>query len=212
MKNGIKYLVAGLVATGLTVSSYATISATLNAANNSYVTDNTGSLNYLSGDRVELGTFSVAPTVGSPSLANFTVFATALTGTGIGVGSFSATGTIPSAGAFSHTQIYLVVFNNASGVNPSQLAIADVNDAINTAWRFPADADIPNSTTFELDSLFSGTTGAAVAAGQIIYGSVGQDASGPYNLLKTQLVPEPSTWMLVGTGLIGLLGLRRRRS
>ena len=25
-------------------------------------------------------------------------------------------------------------------------------------------------------------------------------------------VPEPSTWMLVGTGLLGLLALRRRRS
>ena len=210
MKNGIKYLVAGLVATGLTVSSYATITATLNAASNSYVTDNTGAANYLTGDLVEIGAFSVAPTVGSPSLANFTVFATGLTSSG----GFSVSKTLNPAGAFSHTQVYLVVFNqaNANIIGTTQLAIADVNDASNTSWRFPADADVPSSTLIELDSLFNGTTGNLATGAQILFGGHAQDPSGPYNMLETGLIPEPSTWVLVGTGLVGLLGLRRRRS
>jgi len=211
MKNGIKYLVAGLVATGMTVSSYATITVGLQTAFNAFVTDNTGANNYLSGDLVEVGSFASAPTVGSSSLAGFTVFGSGLTGTGAGAGGIGLSMTGPD-GVWTHNQIYLVVFNAATAGAATQEAIADVGDGSNSKWKFPATADTIPSTTIDVQDLFTAGGGTALATGgQIIYGTAGTDASGPYSLLETKtLVPEPSTWMLVGTGLIGLLGLRRR--
>jgi len=211
MKNGIKYLVAGLAATGLAVSSYANITVGWSTAKNSYITDNTGAAGYLSGDLVEVGSFASAPTVGSPSLAGFTVYGTTLTGTGGNVGIFSGSVNAPDAG-FAHNQIYLVAFNNATGtVTPgvTQLGIFVVNDSTVPSWKFPATADIPNSTAIDLQDLFTGNSGALVSAATVVYGSTGTDG-GTYSLAELKVVPEPSTWMLVGTGLLGLLGLRRR--
>jgi len=212
MKNGIKYLIAGLVATGMTVSSYANITVSLSTAFNAFLTDNTGAANYLSGDLVEVGAFSVAPTVGSPSLANFVVFGTALTGTGGLAGTVSLSKNASDVG-FSHTQIYMVVFNNATGVGATQEGIFDVALASKPSWKFPATADVPNSTAIDVQDLFVAGGSANLAPGaQVVFGGKGTDPSGPFSLAETALVPEPSTWMLVGTGLLGLLGLRRRRS
>jgi len=214
MKNGIKYLIAGLVATGLTVSSsYAAISAAFTAEGSSFVTDNTGPANYLDGDLVEIGTFTNgAPTVGSSSLSFFDVFGSILTADG----AFSGNGAAVSAGVFSHAQIYLVVFNAATQGAATQEAIVDVSDASNSRWKFPADADVPNNTSISLDDLFAtpGPSATLATGATVVYGTVGVDPGdgGPFSLLETKLIPEPSTYMLVGTGLLGLLGLRRRRS
>jgi hypothetical protein len=207
MKNGIKYLVAGLVATGLTASSsFAVINAFWGAASSSYVTDNTGAANYLTGDLVELGTFATTPTVGSSSLAGFTVFGTDLTAAG---GWAASSGPASDVG-FAHTQEYLVVFNAATQGAATQEAIVYVNDTQNSSWRFAASSDTPNNSVWDLDTLFSGTSGSVGAGGVIVYGSTAQDGSGPYNMLETKLIPEPSSVVLVVTGLLGLLGLRRR--
>jgi hypothetical protein len=213
MKNGIKYLVAGLVATGITVGAYATITVNANTAFNAFVTDNTGANNYLSGDLVEIGSFASAPTVGSPSLAGFTVFGSTLTGTGASAGVISAALTGPD-GVWTHNQIYLVTFNAATVGAATQEGIFDVGDASNSKWKFPATADTLNTTSIDVQDLFLAGGSASLATGaQVVFGGVGTDPSGPFSLAETAtIVPEPSTWMLVGTGLIGLLGLRRRRS
>jgi len=209
MKNGIKYLVAGLVATGLTVSSYATVSVSWNTGFNAFITDNTGAAGYLSGDLVEVGSFASAPTVGSPSLVGFTVFGSTLTGTGGLVGTFAASVNGPD-GVWTHQQIYLVAFNNATGVGATQEGIFDVSDVSNTQWKFPATADTLTAVKIDLQDLFVGQTSTLQTGAQIVFGGKGVDNSGPYALAELALVLEPSTWMLVGTGLLGLLGLRRR--
>jgi PEP-CTERM motif len=211
MKNGIKYLVAGLVATGITVGSYANITVGGGTSQNTFMAD--ASLNYLSGDLIEIGTFATAPTNGSPSLAGFTVFASTLTDTGGSAGVFSFSQTASDTG-FSHDQIYVVAFNNATGINPSQEGIYYVNDANNAAWKFPATADVPNSTTIDMQDLFvSGSSVSLKPGATIVFGGATVDNANADNALElATIVPEPSTWMLVGTGLIGLLGLRRRRS
>ena len=136
MDNGVKYLFAAAVATGMSMSSYAVITVNWGTAQSTYIASTVSPLNYLDGDLVEIGTFAVAPTPGSPSLAGFTVFDTALTGTGANAGIISASKTGSDAG-FAHTQIYMVAFNNATGIGASEEAIFFVNDANNPAWKFP---------------------------------------------------------------------------
>jgi len=213
MKNGIKYLIAGLVATGMMVSSsYAVITVNWGANNSSFVTDNTGAANYLQNALVEVGAFSSGPTIGSSSLANFTVFSSAHTGTGGNAGIWSGSTTASDVG-FAHLQEYLVVFNAATQGAATQEAIVDVAFANNGQWRFPATSDSITAVTWDLNSLFAspGASANLAPGGQVVFGSVGFDPAG-FSLVKTALVPEPSTYVLVGTGLLGLLGLRRRRS
>src|SRR5208282_6615099 len=108
----MKYAVAALVAAGLAASSYAgPISVSWGTTANAFLTDNTGAADYLTGDLLEIGTFASAPTVGSPSLAGFTVFAST---TSDSAGSFDLTSTASETG-FTHAQIYFVAFNTPTG-------------------------------------------------------------------------------------------------
>jgi len=210
----IKYVVAGLAIAGLAVSSYAgTIEVDWGAQNNAYMTDNSGAAGYLvPNDLLEIGTFASAPTVGSPSLVGFSVFATGSINNG--VGSFVLADPAIETG-FTHSQIYIVAYNTPTVTGNSQLAIFDVSDASNNTWKFPASSDVPSSTAFDVQSMFAspGSDSIALAPGaQMIYGTVGLDAAGPYQLIETESVPEPSSIALVVLGLLGGIGLIRRRS
>ncbi|HXI85220.1 MAG TPA: PEP-CTERM sorting domain-containing protein [Verrucomicrobiae bacterium] len=209
MKNGIKYLFAGVMATGIAMSSYgAAITVNWGTALNTFIASTVSPLNYLDGDLVEVGTFAVPPTIGSPSLANFTVFGTTLTGTGANAGIVSGSKTGSDAG-FAHNQIYMVAFNNATGVGASLETIFFVNDANNPNWRFPASSDFPNSCSIDLQDMFTGANNGTLAPGATItWGTKTVDPSGPYNVIA--MIPEPTTWTLVGTSLLGLLAFRRR--
>jgi hypothetical protein len=160
----------------------------------------------------EIGTFASAPTAGLALAAQpvFTPFGGEVDSysagaVGGGTGSASA-----QAATGVHAQLYLVAF----GADGSEF-IGDVSDASNSAWQEPATADIPPNTGFDLDSFFAspGAENVTLAPGaQVIYGSVGLDGSGPYqNLLTAAIVPEPSSIALVVMGLLGGIGMIRRR-
>lgn len=203
----IKYIVAGLILAGFAASSQAVITVNWASNFNTFLTDNTGAANYLTGDLVEIGTFASAPTIGSSSLAGFSVFDSTLAV----AGAISASSTFPGGATFGHNQIYLVVFNAATAGLATQEGIFFVDMASNAAWRFPADADTINTTKIDLQDMYVGTDGAGAAAtgATVVFGATGQDGSGPYHLLET--VPEPSSYALVGMGLLGAIGLIRRR-
>jgi len=215
MNKGIKYVIAGLVAAGVGLSSYAAnIEVIAQAQSNTYLTDADG--NYTPGGwLLELGTFASTPTDGSSSLAGFSVFGTGVTGNA--GGDFNLNITSSDVG-FAHDQIYLVAFNAATQGAATEEGIYYVNDASQTKWRFPAATDDPANTLFDVDAMFqaSATANTAlVSGGHIVFGSAAYDETGPYTELRMATlspVPEPSSIMLVVVGLLGMVGLIRRRS
>jgi hypothetical protein len=222
MKNGIKYLVAGLVATGLAVSSsYATVSVNWSTGSTTYLSDSGGAADdgtqLAPGDLLEIGTFAVAP-VGvtlatvNATLASFEVFASGTINAGAGAFGLASVNT--AAPLFNGQQIYLVAYNGPSTIGATEAGIFYANDTVNTAWKMPADG--PTAlTTIDPADLFGANSGVSAnlgPAGNVVYGGTSFD-SGGYSLLDTAnivVVPEPSSVVLVVTGLLGLLGLRRR--
>lgn len=162
------------------------------------------------GNTIQIGYFTIAPTIGSSSLANFVPWATSTINDGFD-GFWSTSSTLDEAATATGVnggQIYLVV--QAPG---SQLGIYSSSLS---SWKFPTSASVPNFTSIDLQDLVTGagTAGNALAgSAQIIFGSgVFFNAGDSSSYLKLGVVPEPSTALLVGAGLLGLVGLRRRSS
>jgi hypothetical protein len=218
MKNGIKYLVAGLVATGLAVSSYASVSVNWSTGSTTYLSDSGGAADDATqlaiGDLLEIGTFAVAP-VGvtlatvNATLASFEVFGSgAISGT---PGSFGITSVNTAAPTFNGKQIYLVAYNAATAGAATQ---AGIFYATLPSWTMPADGPTA-STSLDPADLFGANSGISANLGTngvVVYGGTSFDSAG-YSLLDTAnivSVPEPSSVLLVVTGLLGMIGLRRR--
>jgi hypothetical protein len=217
MKNGIKYLVAGLVATGLAVSSsYASVTVAWSTGSTTYLLDSGGaaddSTQLAPGDLLEIGTFAVAPVGVTLATVNATLASFEVFGSGTinaGAGAFTLSSTATAAPLFNGKQIYLVAYNAASPLGATEAGIFYATAA---SWTMPADGPTA-STTIDPTSLFGANSGVSAnlgPQGNVVYGGTSFDSAG-YSLLDTaSIVPEPSSILLVVTGLLGLLGLRRR--
>jgi PEP-CTERM motif len=152
------------------------------------------------GDLVQIGIMS-----GGTSISNFTPWASGAIGDSFGlpgVFSISTDGDDTAPVNAGGKQIYMVAFNS---VGPSaNYAIITGTFAVNQ-WRFPLASDVPNDTTID-----AGDNGVAIVAGTQgpAYDVFGD---GSYVIPTVAVIPEPSTWTLVGAGLLGLVGLARRR-
>jgi len=225
MNKGIKFLVVAALAAGTAVSSY--------AAGNTVANWSAGDITGLSlqgttngiapGSLIEIGVFTVAPTVGSPSLAGFVPFAASITAVGTGGQPNGFWNTIFSTNndaAYATLQAYIVAFNAPTTNAATQEGIYTLGagNSASASWIFKHGTDIPNFISPDIEQLVSNPGAAVPTLGpgaNIVYGSGPVDDSVDgytFLQLKNIVVPEPSTYMLVGTGLLGLLGLRRRRS
>jgi hypothetical protein len=121
---------------------------------------------------------------------------------------------INGTGYFS-SQAYVVAFNAASAASATQWGVfkgVSVANDYSDAWIFPSADGNLTVPTMTID----GVPQAGVIIGS--FGSLtyspawGQDTEveGTEYYNAYALIPEPSTYMLVATGLMGLLALRRR--
>jgi hypothetical protein len=216
MKN-IKYIIAALVAAGLTTSSYGVVTVVWSTSEDTYLSDSGGAADAATelapGDALEIGTFAINPTIINAGnlvslLSSFWVFGSGSINEGPGAFALASQST---AGPFTGTQIFMIAFNAAAPTAATQWAIFDENDTVNTSWKMPADN---SSTAIDPGDLFvnggNTVTGPVLGPGaQILWGAA-DFYSDPFSLIDTEPVPEPSSVMLVVTGLLGLFALRRR--
>jgi hypothetical protein len=220
MNKTIKYVVAGAFAVGMTLSSYADITVNWGSQDATPFDTLTG-LALPVGDLILVG-FATSPGSGLSTLSGtanlaaigFTQFGLGHIGDGIlpaGFGGVSSSGPDTS---FSHLQIFIVAFDATTAAGATQMGVWSVDFASNPNWKFPATADVPNSTSIDLDDILAipGGSLSALANGAHIWYGTGPGAADNGGLrLAIINVPEPSTYVLVATGLLGMIGLIRRR-
>jgi len=203
----IKYIVAALAVAALATASYATVTVNWSSGVDTYISGSGGASDYLTGSD-ELGVFTGTPSVGDFVPLAATVDLGLADGVIGGTGAASATFT---AGSNGHLQLGFAAFG--SGADAGEEFLGYVSDTNNGSWKLPADTDLTPSTTFDIQTFFAQTGGSATLApgAVVLLGSVGLDTSvsPAYQLLEA--VPEPSSIALVVLGLLGGIGLIRRR-
>jgi hypothetical protein len=134
--------------------------------------------------------------------ANFSAWATSTVGDATGLdGSWTTVTTAPGAGYFSQT-VYLLAFNAPTVGAANQVGLFKVPGNVFPANDGAAQGgwDLGDANIVALIGALS--SGTVTSPGDL----TGTDAA------SLHLVPEPSSIALAGLGILGLIGLIRRRS
>jgi hypothetical protein len=209
MNGRVKYLIIGLVVMGTAWSSHAgditvnwsAFDVTGLALTNMAVTP------VPSGNLIEIGTYTNTPSLANLLNGSFQVFATGLMGANGGGPGFWRVSSITSDAGFAGSRIYIVVYNGSTTNTSTQWGIFSSTLA---SWTFPTS---PNSTTIDIEDLLASTgssptlkASAQIIAGSgLVYDGIGRD------YLKLNVIPEPSTFALVGYGLLAAIAVAAKR-
>jgi len=233
-KSILKYAAVAAAVACMGSSQVYAAGITINADDSNYFATSTGV--YLhDGNLVEVGQFSqndatiaalasgntLTPANYATLLADF-IPLSGVSAIGMGTGTTGPGTSGSNAGAisgnfsgtnpgFSSGAIYVMVINSNSNANATQVGVFKGD----STWMYPlnmatgsATADTDQALTTPLIGTFAG--GLSGAANAYNNGPNGNANSTVGQLRLDPIVPEPSTYLLVGTGLLGLLGLRRR--
>lgn len=137
----------------------------------------------------------------------------------IGTGALGDAGAITASYVGTNTTfqggpIYLMVVNTSTTAGATQAGVFRGD----SAWTYPANMasgaiqiDTDNALTSPLIGTYAASLNAAAKG--YTYDADSGNSFGTISAIQLDtIVPEPSTYVLVGTGLLGLLGLRRRNS
>lgn len=202
----------GLVLAVATLSTFGTrafaLSENVGAFANTFLTLQGGTIGVASGSLLQYGLLltSEANMIANQNSisflqANFNTWASTSVGTGSGIDGTWSTGlTAPGTGFFS-TQFYLLAYNAATAGSATQVGLYT-----NPSWIFPA-SDVATAGSVDLSDAGLSILIGSFSAGTIV--SPG-DIAGE-NAVQLHVVPEPSSIALAGFGILGLVGLARRR-
>ena len=175
------------------------------------------------GDAVLVGTFDISNSTIAANATNYsfllshwTQFASSTIGFGSPNGSgdnsgywLSSNNNSTLALGIAGQPIYYWVFNSPTPALATQYGIftasTSPNSTVSSAWKFPSDTSIPNTTITDLNQVPHDSTG-------ILFGSYGtgisSDGSSPlYNLA---VIPEPGSAILLLSGGALIIAVRRR--
>jgi len=227
MKSTLKYAAATAAIALLCATSgrvYANATIEMTATDSNYVALANGQM-LPSGDLIELGQFSISDSAvsalasgNSLSQANYATLLSDFIplANGISQGTAGSATVAGSAGAydisftgnnagFANGGAYLLVFNAATSGAANQVGVFKNG-------TFPGDMTAgTKANDLDTGTILLGSYTAATSVDNAWNDDVvGNPVINTFNL--DTVVPEPSTYMLVGSGLIGLLAMRRRRS
>ncbi len=211
----IKYIIAALIAAGLTASSYATVTVAWGTTEDTYLSDAGGVADDASqlatNDLVEIGTWANFPSSITASnlaseLSSFEVFGSGSINEPPGAFDWVTANT---AGAtFAGKQIVMIVYNQTSSTyipGTTQVAIFYEAGTNNPSWIMPADG--PGAlTAIDVGDLMvdGGDSSDTLAAGaNILWGGTAYDIPNGWALIDTKAVPESSTsstWISPASG------------
>jgi hypothetical protein len=226
--NGIRFVKYGaVIAATMLLASTARVNAMSvnwgNAGSSVALTLNGNTTSVPTGDLIELGIFkdgisdaTIESTLLTPQLAQsaFSTWGTGLMGDGSADGAFTESSGAPGAGYFL-SNAFVIVFNASTAGAATQYAVIQgpTSASVGDNWVFPA-TDSAGAPSYDFDALLGGNVLIGKYHGDNSYSdTAAADWFGSgVDSIELASVPEPSTYMLVGMGLLGAWGLRRRRS
>jgi hypothetical protein len=206
MNKGIKYLAVAMLAGAVIASTYAAnIQVIWSAAASTGIGLANGTPAPV-GTLIEIGAFSGAA---NTALTGFNVFASSTIPATFSGAFWNQINSTADEALYATKQLYLVA--QSGGEQGIFTYIGG------TQWVYPHAADIPNQITPDVEDMVSnaGTALNALKAGGTIFQGNGLvfDAGNQVSYLTMAApIPEPSSIALVAVGLLGMVGLIRRRS